>query len=248
MLNTYNQVVDIDFPSLVASCNVPPGLSDEHGLAIFNMDATWKLLFEKQEKTITTTLLKPFMATLGTNKSGSKNGVGRNQFFMNAFSAEGPLQAANPRTFSFVGDDHFALFRGSTGSDDPDFFFRPSNGQTYTIEVKVNFSIEDYLARRPSTNFHKADYCIVFILNTSDWLISRKVDNYCNLTLASAFEATDPWLKEINFPKKYWRVRYSLPNDTRRLTTVTDAEVPDIITYEIIQHEVQVFRSSYYDQ
>ena len=56
MLNTYNQVVDIDFPSLVASCNVPPGLSDEHGLAIFNMDATWKLLFEKQEKTITTTL------------------------------------------------------------------------------------------------------------------------------------------------------------------------------------------------
>ena len=64
----------------------------------------------------------------------------------------------------------------------------------------------------------------------------------------SEFEQTDPWLKEIILPKRYWRVRYSLPNDKRRLNDVTDADVPDIVNYEIIQHEVQVFRRSYYDQ
>ncbi len=118
------------------------------------------------------------------------------------------------------------MARGGTGTDDPDFYFYANNGRTYTVEVKMYWSEESYLDELPDTNFHKADYCLAFLISTRQWAFSRRTDNYSKLCSASYFTNTDPWLLEINLPKSLTTIKFYVPgNKGRRFSSLTDKQL-----------------------
>ncbi len=202
---------------------------DAKGIAVLDMVAFWRTIHNRKEKFIIVANLIKFMKTLGKNKSGSDNAIGRLQFFLNAFSQELSLYLANPKTLRFVGDDHYCLIRGATGTDDPDFYFTTSNGKQFTIEAKMYFSEESYHSNKAITNFHKADYCLVYIISSAKWMVSQKVDCYNNLYNIEDLAKYYPWLLEIVLPDELTTVTFSVPG--MKLSKLTDDELPAEVNY-----------------
>jgi hypothetical protein len=221
--------------TVVASTEAPFAIINN--LAILNYTAFWRELVTREDKLIFTANLIKFMNTLkGKNKSGGKNGISRLQFFLNAFSEELALLLANNGRLSFVGDDHFYLATGGTGTDDPDFYFTTNSGNTYTIEAKMYFTEESYYEQKKTTNFHAADYCLAFIISTKQWRFSRKVDDYDTLYEVSELSKSDPWLEELILPESINTVQFSVQNGI--LSKLTDAQVPSNVNYIIYTNNV----------
>ena len=209
------------------------------GRKILNLSAMWKELFMRSSRTIYTVWLIQFMQTLSKNKSAGKNGISRLQHFLNALSQELSLFLANMGTLSFVGKDHYYLLEYGTGTNDPDFYFRPSNGNTYTMEAKMYFSRDSYTKLLGTTNFHNADYVIIFIIGTKEWLISRKIDNYNTLYSIKQLSDTDPQLTELVLPEIITTIQfYTTDDNTKKLADRTDAEVPETVYYRTYNNTV----------
>ena len=189
----------------------------------------------RKNKEITTTYLLEFMSTLGGhNKSGGNNGISRLQYLLNAFTGESRTVAANSGSMGYVQPDHEDLIRGSHGLNDPDLFFIASSGDRYTIEEKIFASSKEYHSKLNDTNFHNADYALVFLINECVWKFSRKVDNYTKLSSADTFSATDPWLLEINCPTFMPLVSFFCDGMSRKaFRALTDDKVPEKVKYEI---------------
>ena len=209
------------------------------GRLILNLLAMWKVLFERSSMSIYTASLIKFMQTLSNNKSAGKNGISRLQHFLNALSQELSLFLANIDTLSFVSKDHYYLLEYGTGTNDPDFYFRPSNGNTYTLEAKMYFSRDSYTKLLATTNFHSADYVIIFIIGTKEWLISRKIDNYSTLYSIKQLSDTDQQLTELILPEIITTIQfYTTDANTKKLADRTDAEVPETVYYRTYNNTV----------
>lgn len=211
----------------------------QNGLLILNLLAMWKELYNRATRSIQTKWLKDFMKTLGKNKSSGKNGISRLQCFLNALSQELSLLLANIKTLTFVGNDHFSLQMYGTGTNDPDFYFTPSNGNTYTLEAKMYFTKEKYNKLKTTTNFHKADYVIVFIIDTKEWLVSRKIDNYNTLYTIEQLSGTDTHLTELILPDVVTTIQFYVEDGAdAKLADRFDDEVPDTVYYNIYTNKV----------
>lgn len=192
----------------------------------------FKLFLDELEKrdpqTIRTAALIDFVSSLGKNKSGSKNSIGRLQYFLNAYSQEIALLHANSN-LKFVKDDHEYLKRGNTGTNDADFVLEASNGKNYTIDAKMYGTKKGYFSRLSETNFHDADYALIFTnKETPRWLFSKKSENYETLYTPDELKETDPWLLEINLPTSIRLIYFTFDKD------LTDVEVPEEVGYFFI--------------
>ena len=227
------------FTKAVTDCKDPITAYTQNGLLILNLLAMWKELYNRNTRTIQTKWLKDFMKTLGKNKSSGKNGISRLQCFLNALGQELSLLLANIKTLTFVGKDHFDLRMYGTGTDDPDFYFTPSNGNTYTLEAKMYFTRDKYDENKATTNFHKADYVIVFVISTKEWLISRKIDNYSTLFTVEQLSETDSHLAELTLPDTVTTIQfYVTDSDSTKLADRFDDKVPDTVYYNIYTNKV----------
>lgn len=176
-------------------------------------------------QTIKTPMIKDFMQTLGKNKSGSNNSVGRLQFFLNAFRQEGGLLAVNPGKLSFINDDHYGLTRGNPGESAADFYFEASDGLRYKIDAKMYGSAKSYFKNLPTTNFHGAEYALVYLIAENEWVYSKKTEAYKNLYDTETIAKTDPWLLEIQFPSQLRLIRFHVDLEA------FDAQIPDEVGY-----------------
>jgi len=218
------------FFDIILNSEQPATIGDDlRGIAVLDMGAFWREVYKREDKNITTVNLIRFMNTLGKNKSGSDNAIGRLQFFLNAFSQELALYLANPNTLKFVGDDHYSLIRGATGTDDPDFYFMTSNGKQFTIEAKMYFSEKSYHNKKATTNFHKADYCLVYIISSAKWMASQKADGYNTLYEIADLAKYYPWLLEINLPDSLTTIKFFIPD--KDLNKLTDSQLPETVNY-----------------
>lgn len=210
-----------------------PVSKDALGNVYLNFLGFWWELLQRFENIayLTTVDLLSFMATLGRNKSGGRNGISRLQYFLNAFSQELSLFLANPLKLAFVGDDHFWLRSGGTGTDDPDLNFFANNGNIYTLEAKMYFTDNSYFQSLPTTNFHTATYCIAYIITTGQWYFSKKSENYSKLYRVSELMNPDPWLAEINLPTQMTTIQFSVPG--AKLSDLPDDLVPETVDYKI---------------
>ena len=218
------------FFDVILSTNQKPTHDDADGIAIIDFAAFWHTLHSREEKFITVINLVKFMKTLGgKNKSGSENTIGRLQYFINAFSQELALFLANQGYIRFVGDDHYYLTRGATGTDDPDFCFTTKAGTQFTIEAKMYFSEASYHNKKATTNFHKADYCLAYIISSAKWRVSHKIDNYNTLYDIEELAKYYPQLLEIVLPNELTTVQFSIPN--LKLSDLTDDQLPEKVNY-----------------
>jgi hypothetical protein len=241
LANNFMKYTFIDFVNAAVEA---PTVSDIHGIAKLAFTAFWRELKEretKEAKSIYIDNLISFMRALGgRNKTGSKNGIGRLAYFLNAFSEELSLWLANQNALEFIGNDHFELIRGGHGTDDPDCVFTCSNGYKFTLEVKMYYNQESYNKAKIDTNFHKADYCIAFILESKEWLFSRRADNYNVLYTVEELSDTDPWLAELNLPTCITTVQFSVPG--KKLNDLTDEELlsaaREVVEGDIVKREV----------
>ena len=205
---------------------------DAQGFTAIHFEAFLEELKNRVPQQIVTKDIITFMTTLGTNKSGGENAVSRLQFFLNAYIQETSLERLNKDKLVFIGDDHYSLVRGGTGTDEPDFYLYASNNARYTIDVKIYFSEESYYNNLPTTNFHKADYCLAYLIKDKAWKFSRKLDNYCILEQASTYYKTDNWLNEITLPKNLTLIKFS--TDTlsgHAFSKLINSEVPNVVNY-----------------
>ena len=189
--------------------------------------------------------LKNFVATCGKNKTSSNNSIGRFGFFSSTYLQENGLIVANPDTLRYIGNDHNELIRGSTGTDDPDFYFDAFDSNhkpcTYKLEVKMYLSIESYFKNLETTNFHNADYCLAYLLNINKWVFSRKVDNYKEVFTADDEQLLqqEPWLRIINLPNTVTRLQFYIPNmPMKTFHSLTDNQLPDEVQFNFIVHSV----------
>lgn len=173
--------------------------------------------------------------SLGRNKSGGENGISHIQYYINAFIGESALVRKNSDNLKFFTDDHDSLTYGSHGTNDPDFIFTPKNNNTYTIEFKIYKSASSYEEYLAATNFHGADYVIAYLIEEHSWKISRKIDNYKYLCTQTVWSTTDPWLTELNMPKKLELINfYSSDYSSRSFRKLVDAQLPNIIDYTFV--------------
>lgn len=182
-------------------------------------------LKKRDSKIIKTPALIDFVSSLGKNKSGSKNSIGRLQYFLNAYSQEIALICVNSN-LQFVKNDHEYLKRNSTGTNDADFVFKASNGKSYSIDAKMYGTKEGYFRRLSETNFHAADYALIFTNKENPrWLFSKKSENYGILYTPEELKKTDPWLLEIKLPTSLKLIYFALNKD------LIDTEVPEKVGY-----------------
>ena len=221
---------------------LPPVEQDEFGFTVLNYGPFLHALYERESHELKTPALAAFISTLGRNKSGSENSIGRFQYFANAFIEEASLHKCNQKILAFVGDDHYNLIRGATGTNDPDFYFYAKNGRTFTIEVKMYWSEESYRKELPNTNFHNADYCIAFLISTKQWVFSRRIDGYSKLCSASYFTNTDPWLLEITLPEKLTTIKIYVPElDSIQFSRLTNEQLVEkypVVNYSFFTNYV----------
>ena len=241
-----NKHLDLDFPpptgdadneQNIANIELKAAELDENGnICKINFAPFLSELFSRDIKSIYTVRLKKFMRTLkGKARPGIENGIRRLQYFLNAYQGEESLVKANEAIISYFSnaDEHRYLKIGGTGSNDPDLRFKPSNGKEFSLEVKINFSDKEYYEGISNTNFHNADYAIVFIIQDKRWKLSRKVDGYSVLADAVAFEETDPWLQEIIYSNKLRLISFNISDST------PDSNVPANVQYKVIDNIVK---------
>lgn len=222
---------------MLVDLTLPPVEEDEYGFTRLNCGSFLNVLANRAEKIIKTADLIRFFDTLGRNKSGSNNNIGRCKYFLNAFSVEIPLVEANPDKLQFIGDDHLSFIRGATGTDDPDLYLF-DNGNTYTIEVKTYWSIESYFKNRPTTNFHNADYCLAFILKSKQWVFSKRSEYY-SVLYTSDDAMLDSCLKTIKLPNKITTISFFVPNcSSSEFDQLTDDMVPETVYYTFYENHV----------
>lgn len=231
-----------NFIEAINDVREPATVDDSHGIQILNYHAFWQVLFTRSIKTIRTIHLRAFVQTLGKNKSGGRNGISRLQYFVNAFSQELSLRLANVSRLVFVGDDHFFLKRNGTGTDDPDFLFTSEAGIHKTLEAKIYFTEDSYYENVVTTNFHKADYCIAFIIKSKvtgygQWYFSKKTDNYTKLCTITELAESDPWLTELVLPDTIYTIQFYAPGV--KLGDLYDESVPEIVNYNIYHNKVK---------
>ena len=206
---------------------------DSYGFTALYFEPFLNVLKSRVNKSIETLHVKHFMSTLGSNKSGGNNGISRLQYFLNAFIQEAALKNLNNDKLAFVGNDHYYLARGGTGTNDPDFYFYPNNGKTYTIDVKIYWSDDKYYENISTTNFHNADYCLAYIINTKTWKFSRKCEYYAALERTSTYYNTDPWLSEIALPQSLFLIRFFTDElDSTNFRKLSDYDLPEKVKYE----------------
>lgn len=245
---TEENVFNLDFPDCYESAENAKSLVDlsdaiettANGLITRLWYQPFFNALKKEYKELPTTALLEFMRTLvGRNKSGGNNGISRLQYMLNAFTGESMTVAANPSSMGYIQTDHEALIRGSHGLNDPDLFFIASSGDRYTIEEKIFASSKEYHNKLNDTNFHNADYALVFLITEQVWKFSRKVDNYTKLNPVAAFSSTDPWLLEINCPTYMPLVSFFCDGiGIKAFRELTDDKVPEKVKYTIYDNIV----------
>lgn len=166
-----------------------------------------------------------FMASLkGENKTPAKNGLKRLQYFLNAYFQEDAVIKANIDKISYNGEGHFALEFGGAGTNPADLILTANNGNKYTIEVKLYMSEGSRQAAFSKTNFHKADYCFLYIISEHAWYVLKKVDNYNKKYTVDEIKETDPWLSDVRFPS-FEYIKFQVNDD------MSDSEVPNAVKY-----------------
>ena len=223
--NTFDELDKINVPTI----------SDKRGITTLNFAQFLSILHTRTPAKIITPQLIKFINTLGRNKSGGNNAISRLQYFLNAYIQEISLKSENNDILEFIGDDHYSLVRGSTGTNDADFYLHANNGNTYTIDVKIFISEASFIEQRQKNNinFHNADYCLVYLIDSRGWRFSRKVDGYRDLSTVVVFEGSDPWLAEIKVPKHLSLVRFFTTElKSSEFSKLNDSEVPVEVSYE----------------
>jgi hypothetical protein len=209
-------------------------VSDKFGnITVLNFDQFLAELHRRQPQEIKTDKLIEFVNTLGKNKSGGKNAISRLQYFINAYIQEITVREANKGVIEFIGDDHYSLTRGSTGTNKADFYLYGTDGNTYTIDAKIFDSEMSYLNYLSTTNFHDADYALVYLRKAKTWRFSRKADNYQNLASAIVFLGSDPWLSELKLPRPLRLISFFTENLNKvAFRELCDKDVPKKVNYE----------------
>lgn len=192
-------------------------------------------LKKRPVKQLQTAALNKFFNSLGKNKSGSKNGIGRGQEFCNAFFEEGTLKEANPGVLVYVNEDHDSLTAGDTGTDAPEFYFYTKANGTFTVEAKIYKSVASYFSLVKTTNFHNADYVISYIIDMQVWLFSTKTEDYLELYTQGTLAETVPWITEITLPTTLEHISFYIPKEqnvlNKALRDYTDEELPEVVSY-----------------
>lgn len=200
-------------------------------------------LKKRSIKQIQTAALNKFFNSLGKNKSGSKNGIGRGQEFCNAYLEETTLKKANPEVLVYVNEDHDSLTAGDTGTDDPDFYFYTKANGRFKVEIKMYSAVESYFSNVKTTNFHDADYVINYIIDKHVWLFSTKEEQYLELYTQDSLAATDPWINEINLPSQLETISFYIPKDknilNKALREYTNKELPKVVSYNFFINEAK---------
>lgn len=210
-----------DFSDKLIKEYEPVEYAQDGRILSINLPSFVEALDRQNNQAINTIRLMDFVKTLGTNKSGGKNGIFRLQCFINAYLQEQALIEANPGTLKFGNDDHYELTRGSTGTNAPDFIYQDK----YTIDAKINSSIDSYKNLLGTTNCHNADYVLVYLLAESLWVFAKKSEKYLTLHTVDKLAETDPWLLDLNLPKAFKTFKFMVNRDD------TDDQVPETVTY-----------------
>lgn len=244
-MSTFTQTYDIFFKLNTEEESLPPSTSlDQSGDIQQLVYASFLAELKKRSiKQIQTAALNKFFNSLGKNKSGSKNGIGRGQEFCNAYLEETTLKKANPEVLVYVNEDHDSLTAGDSGTDAPEFdFYTKVNGR-FTVEVKMYRSIESYFSNVTTTNFHDADYVISYIINKHIWLFSTKAEQYLELYTQDSLAATDPWINEITLPSQFETISFYIPEDqnilNKALRDYTNEELPEVVNYNFFINEAK---------
>ena len=244
-MNTFTQTYDIFFKLNTEEESLPPSTSlDQSGDIQQLVYASFLAeLKTRSIKRIQTAALNKFFNSLGKNKSGSKNGIGRGQEFCNAYLEETTLKKANPEVLVYVNEDHDSLTAGDHGTDAPEFdFYTKANGR-FTVEVKMYRSIESYFSNVKTTNFHDADYVISYIINKQAWLFSTKAEQYLELYTQDNLAVTDPWINEITLSPQLETISFYIPEDqnilNKALRDYTNEELPEVVNYNFFINEAK---------
>lgn len=213
-----------------------PFTADELGIYSVTFKPCLEMLFTRDSKQILALHLVAFINTLGKNKSGGNNAISRFQYFLNAYIQESLAIKANPDRLAFIGGDHHSLVRGHKGTNDADFYFYASNGKTYTIDAKIFFSEESYykLKEKDGINFHNADYGLVYLIKSKNWVVCRKTDNYAILQTRAALAGEDAYLSELSLPALTLIRFYSPQHSSSEFSKLCDSQVLKLeeINYE----------------
>ena len=192
-------------------------------------------LKNRSVKQIQTAALNKFFNSLGKNKSGSKNGIGRGQEFCNAYLEETMLKKVNPGVLVYVNEDHDSLTARNPGTDAPEFYFYTKANGKFKVEVKMYSSIESYFSKVKTTNFHDADYIINYIIENHVWLFSTKAENYLELYTQDTLAEIVPWITEITLPTYLETISFYIPKEQNVLNKVlrdyTNEELPEVVSY-----------------
>ena len=244
-MNTFTQPRNVCFKLNTEEDSLPPSttLDTEGNIYTLTYAAFLADLKKRPIRQIRTAALNKFFNSLGKNKSGSKNGIGRGQEFCNAFFEEGTLKEANPKTLFYVNDDHDSLTAGAHGTDAPDFYFYTKANGRFTVEVKMYSSVESYFINVKTTNFHDADYVISYIIDKQVWLFSTKKEQYLELYTQDSLAVTDPWINEINLPPQFETISFYIPKDqnilNKALREYTNEELPEFVSYSFFVNEAK---------
>ena len=213
-----------------------PFTADEYGITSITFKPCLNDLFNRNPKKILAQHLVAFINTLGKNKSGGNNAISRFQYFLNAYIQESITIKANLERLAFIGGDHHSLIKGYKGTNDADFYFYASNGNTYTIDAKIFFSEESYykLKEKDGINFHNADYGLVYLIKSRNWVVCRKVDQYSILQTRAALVGEDVYLSELVLPELTLVRFYSSEYCSSKFSKLSDSQVLalDEINYE----------------
>jgi hypothetical protein len=218
--------------------NAPTSVDELGEINALNFAQFLAVLQNRNPKEISTKKLIKFINTLGKNKSGGNNAISRLQFFLNAYIQELALKSANTDIIEFIGDDHYSLMRGYSGTNAADFYLHANDSNTYTIDAKVFYSESSFIEQRQANkiNFHNADYCLVYLIQSKSWRFSRKVDNYNDLSSALVFAGSDPWLSELVLPKPLTLIRFFTKGlKSSEFSKIYDKDVPETVNYEFYQ-------------
>lgn len=207
------------------SLNAPVVAGTAGQITTLNFQPFLDELLNRHDPYIRTPALVEFINTLGKNKSGSKNAIGRLQFFLNAYSQEINLLSANPSKLRFVLDDHESLTRGNSGENAADFYFHSAEGKDYLIDAKMYYSETSYFSLLNTTNFHEADYVLIYLIKPNLWVYARKADNYQTLYTVDELAKSDPWLLEIKFPPFLRLIKFKVVMDA------SDSQIPEKVAY-----------------
>ena len=184
----------------------------------------------REIKKIKTPALIEFMSTLqGKNKTGGSNGITRLQYFLNAYLQEFELVLKNKK-MNFLGTNHFGLDRNGVGDDKPDLVYKTLNGprdDTY-LEAKIYWNFSSYFEHLEITNFHQADFILIYFISEKQWRIAYKNDDYKVLYTKEQIVEKCPWLSDLILPN-FETINFTAKRQS--ISKLSDSEVPLEVNY-----------------